>query len=527
MDISHLSKIDVDQFYGIEIEEFPVRIAEAAMWLVDHQMNMRLSDAFGQVFVRLPLQKSAHIHNENALTTEWSSLLPPDKCSYILGNPPFVGSKFMTREQRQELLEVFVGIKGVGVLDYVSAWYGKAAQYIQDTKIKVAFVSTNSITQGEQVSALWDILLDNYGIKIHFAHRTFKWTIDDRKAKGMRVAAVYVIIIGLAVFDIENKYIYDYEILTSDPHRIQAKKINPYLVDGPNTNIGKRSNPICNVPNAGIGNKPIDNGNYLFTSDEKDQFIKNEPLSKGYFQPWIGADEFLNNKSRWCLWLGNCPPDILKKMPYALERVEAVREYRLKSKSQPTRKIADIPTRFHVENMPESDFLVIPRVSSEKRRYIPIGFFDSKTIVSDATICVQKSNLYHFGILSSLMHMTWVRYVCGRLKSDYRYSSTLVYNNYPWPEPAEKHKITIEEKAQAVLDARKQFPDSALADLYDPNTMPRVLLKAHQELDKAVDKAYRSKPFKNEKERIEFLFDLYQKLTEPLIPKERKKKRKK
>lgn len=528
LNIADLSKVDVDQFYGIEIEEFPVRIAEAAMWLVDHQMNLHLSEAFGQAFVRLPLKKSAHIVLGNALRLDWKEVIAPEQLHYMLGNPPFVGAKYQNDTQREEMREIFAGVHGAGLLDYVTAWYWKAAQYIQQTEIKVAFVSTNSITQGEQAGVLWQPLLTQHGIKIHFAHRTFKWTIDEKRAKGMNVAAVYVIIIGFAACDTPKKYLYEYETIISDPHRVEAKNINPYLVDAADTAITRRSRPLCNVPEMGIGNKPIDGGNYLFTTAEKEAFLRIEPQAAPYFRRWLGSDEFINGWERWCLWLGDCPPHLLRQMPEAMKRVEAVRNLRQKSKSAPTRKIANTPTRFHVENMPNSNYIIVPEVSSERRQYVPIGFMEPDTLCSNLVKLVPNATLYHFGVLTSLMHMEWMRYICGRLKSDYRYSNTLVYNNFPWPEsPIDAQIKTIENMAQGVLDTRAEFPGSSLADLYDPVTMPPALLKAHQALDKAVDTAYRRQPFLSERDRIEYLFDLYQKCTAPLTSEVEKKKARK
>lgn len=540
LNIAALTKIRVNQFYGIEIEEFPARIAEAAMWLVDHQMNMKLSESFGQAFTRLPLTESAHIYHGNALTTEWTDIISPEKCSYILGNPPFVGSKYMTSEQRKELMAVFQDVKGAGTLDYVAAWYGKSARYIQNTKIKCALVSTNSITQGEQVSILWDTLMKEYGIKIHFAHRTFKWTIDEKKTKGMRLAAVFVVIVGFAAYEPDQKYLFEYETLTSNPHKIKANSINPYLVDGSDLIISRRSKVLCDVPEIGIGNKPIDGGYYLFTPEEKEEFLLQEPDAEKFFRRWLGSVEFLNGHERWCLWLGEASPSDLKALPKCLDRIEKVRRYRLgeipakdkentpknKKRNDQTQKLADTPTRFHVENMPNGNYLVIPEVSSERRHYIPIGFERPETLCSNLVKIAPYASLFHLGVLSSTMHMDWMRYTAGRLEGRYRYSKDIVYNNFPWPDASEKDKVNISEKSQAVLDARAQFPDSSLSDLYDPNTMPPVLLKAHQALDKSVDKAYRSAPFKDEKERIEFLFERYQKLTEPLLPKSKKRKKK-
>jgi len=387
--------------------------------------------------------------------------------------------------------------------------------------IRCAFVSTNSITQGEQVGVLWSWMLDQ-GMKIFFAHRTFQW---NNEARGK--AAVHCVIIGFAETDIAPKWIFEYENIKGEPHQIKAQNINPYLVDAPNLVLTNRSAPICSMPRIGIGNKPIDDGNYLFTEEEMRAFLAREPQAKSYFRRWLGADEFLNGYHRYCLWLGDCPPSELKKMPEALKRVEAVKKFRLASKSSPTRKLAETPTRFHVENMPKKNFLLIPEVSSERRYYIPIGFETPETLCSNLVKITPDAKLYHFGIISSLTHNTWMRTVCGRLKSDYRYSAGIVYNNFPWPEnPTDKQKQTVKDAAQGVLDAREQFPGSSLADLYDPLTMPPLLLKAHQTLDRAVDAAYGKTNFKTEAERVAFLFELYQKYTSLFAP-EKPKRRKK
>jgi hypothetical protein len=522
-DVSSIIQVDVDQFAGIEYDEFAVRVAEVAMWLIDHQMNVKVGNEFGQYFVRLPLKKAAKIVHGNSLRIDWESVVEKEKLNFILGNPPFVGSKMMNEIQRDDLLGIFNDAKGAGVMDYVSAWYVKAAEFIQSTNIQVAFVSTNSISQGEQVGILWDVLFNEYKIKIHFAHRTFKWANEARKN-----AAVYCVIIGFANFDISEKRIFEYEDIKGEPLEIQAKNINPYLVNGTDTTIPRRQNPLSNIPSIGIGNKPIDGGNYLFTTPEKEEFIKIEPQSAKWFRRWVGSDEFINNRERWCLWLGDCPPNELKQMPQALKRIEAVKKVRLESKSIPTQKLAQTPTRFHVENIPIKEYLIVPKVSSERRKYIPIGFSDSNTLSSDLLFVVSNSSLYHFGILTSEMHMTWVRYVCGRLKSDYRYSKDIVYNNYPFPENAnDKQKQKVEIAAQAVLDTRAKYPDSSLADLYDPLTMPPDLVKAHQALDKAVDLCYRPQPFVSELNRIEYLFSLYESLSVPLLKVEQKKRVKK
>jgi len=519
LDVRQLSKIDVDQFYGIEIEEFPVRIAEAAMWLVDHQMNMRLSESFGQAFIRLPLQKSAHIVHGNALRLDWKTVIPPEKLSYILGNPPFVGARFLSSAQREEMKIIFAGVAGFGDLDYVTAWYIKAAAYISNTQIKVAFVSTNSITQGTQVAVLWNELINRYGINICFAHRTFKWTIDEKKAKGMKVAAVHSIIIGFAAHGPDKKYLYEYETITSDPHKILAKNINPYLLDASNIVATARSYPLSDVPILKNGNIPADGGHLILSDRERQNLIDQNPSFAEWVRPYVGADSFLNGQKRYCLWLIGCPPAILKNNPIIMERLKAVTAMRLASTKIETQHKAKTPFLFTYISQPEiGDYLVIPRTSSENRSYIPLGFLPHTTIASNDIQMVPGASLYHFGILTSISHMLWIKTTAGRLKSDYRYSAKQTYNTFPWPQGVTPQQTAeIEKLAQAVLDARAQFPNSTLADLYDPLTMPPALLKAHQALDKAVDRAYRKEPFTNERQRIEYLFELYQKLTAPLI----------
>jgi hypothetical protein len=521
LDIQQLSLVDVDAFYGIEISEWPARIAEVAMWLMDHQMNIRLSEAFGQYFVRLPLKKSPTIVGQNALRLDWKTILPPERCNYILGNPPFVGAKYLDAEQRSDMELVTTEIKNGGLLDYVTAWYFKAADFIQGTRIQVGFVSTSSISQGEQVGVLWSPLFQHYNLKIHFAHRTFSW---ESEARGK--AHVHVVIIGFGAFDTTNKRIYDYE--GENATVITAKNISPYLVEGSDLTITNRQKPISDVPEIGIGNKPIDGGHYLFTAEQKSDFLKVEPSAEKYFRRWIGSEEFINGAERWCLWLGNCPPGELRNLPHALERVRAVKEFRLASKSNPTRKLADTPTRFHVENIPTKRFLIIPEVSSERRKYIPIGFVEPDTLCSNLVKIIPDAIIFHFGVLTSAMHMAWVRAVCGRLESRYRYSAKLVYNNYPWPEsPSERQRVAVENAANAVLAARTTFPNSTLADLYDPLTMPPVLVKAHADLDRTVELCYRPQAFQNDRQRVEFLFALYERLTAPLIAPAKKTRRKK
>jgi hypothetical protein len=547
------------------------------MWLTDHQMNRALSDEFGKYFDRLPLKSTPHIRHGNALQIDWQDVLPSARCSYVLGNPPFVGAKYMDDAQRTSSAAVFAGIDNAGLLDFVAAWYVKAARYVKEEKwetgkwgqipiqdntltgvraastklgsdpissaptfplspettTRIAFVSTNSITQGEQVGVLWSWLLAQ-GLHIHFAHRTFRWS---NEASGK--AAVHCVIIGFGADDVVVKTIYEYEDIAGKPHAVVAKNINPYLVDAGNVVLPRRRTPICDVPEIGIGNKPIDDGNYLFTTAERDEFLKLEPAAAKWFRRWLGAEEFLNGFERWCLWLGDCPPSELRAMPHAMKRVQAVKLARQNSISPPTQKLADTPTRFHVEFMPEKPYMVIPEVSSERREYIPLGYLPETTLASNKLRLLPDASLFQFGVLSSRMHMAWTRYTCGRMKSDYQYSITTVYNNYPWPTFKEKPakvqvstaQAAIESAAQAVLDARAQFPGSSLADLYDPLTMPPALVKAHQKLDAAVDAAYAQdavhpgkKAYATDAERVAYLFELYQRLTS-LLPTEKPKKK--
>jgi hypothetical protein len=518
LELKEVALLDVDMMAGIEYEEFPARIAEVAMWLMDHQMNLKMSMEFGQYYARLPLKKAANIVHADALEIEWSNVVSKDELTYIIGNPPFVGSNIMKQSQRDQISKQFENAAGGGTLDYVTGWYIKASKYIQNTKIKVAFVSTNSIVQGEQTNLLWGLLQNNYKIKIHFAHRTFKW---NNEAKGN--AAVFCVIIGFANFDTTFKYIFEYEDIKGEAHEIKAKNINAYLIDGKDILIKKNKKPICNVPNIIKGNYYAKSEGLIVENADLNYLIMNEPYAKKWIKLLIGADEFLNNRKRYCLWLVDCPPDELKKMPLVMERVNRVREDRLKSTDKGMQNLS--PTRFRETNNPEK-CLVIPVVSSERRKYIPLGFIDKNTISTNGNLIMPNAKLYHFGILMTMMHMAWVKTVCGRLKSDYRYSKDIVYNNFPWPEnPTDKQKEQIEKAAQKVLDARLEFPTSSLADLYDPLTMPPVLVKAHNELDKAVDAAYSKQTFNSDAKRMEFLFELYEKYTAGLFVKEGKGKK--
>ena len=510
-DIRAECRVNVSQMFGIEIEEWPVRIAEVALWLMDHQMNCELFARFGQPRATTPLAKSPTIRQANALRIDWNDVLPAAECSYVLGNPPFVGAKFQTDEQRGDMQAVTGDVDNAGLLDFVCGWYFKAADYTRGTSASCAFVSTNSITQGEQVGTLWPALFRR-GVKIHFGHRTFVWASE---AKGK--AHVHVVIVGFGHSNPPNKRIYDYELDESQPAITTARNISPYLIEGSDNAVTNRSKPLCDVPEIRFGNQPIDGGHLILSEDAKAEMLAKEPNTKPYIRPYVGSDEFLNGGDRYCLWLEGISPSALKHMPAVLSRVEEVREFRLSSKREATRDLATTPTQFAFVSHPQTNYLLIPSVSSERRPYIPIGFKTPQTIASNLCLIIPNATPYHFGILSSTMHMAWVRQVCGRLKSDYRYSNKLVYNNYPWPQQAtDKQKSRVEECAQAVLDARLKFPGATLADLYDPLTMPPALANAHQQLDTAVDRCYRSQPFTSERQRVEYLFALYETLTAPL-----------
>ena len=611
--------VNVDQFSGIEFEEFPAQIAQVAMWLIDHQMNIATGELLGEWFARIPLTKSANIRKGDALRIDWEAFCPPNKLNYIIGNPPFIGKSNQTAAQKEGMEFVTKGIKNAGVLDYVAGWYIKAAQYVSGSKIgsisrdkklfsdaefsrfdntviaseamkqstpviarseatkqsstfdsstlasnglphlrftsarndsvnnifayaqqaddtarrkiKVGFVSTNSITQGEQVGVLWSYLLAQ-GISISFAHRTFQWTND---APGK--AAVHCVIIGFGRETVKQKHLFEYADIKGQPHEIIASNINPYLVDAPDILLQNRSKPICIVPEMVYGNKPVDGGNLLLSADEKNELLAKEPKAAKWLRPVLGAEEFLSAKERWCLWLVGIAPSELKAMPEVLKRIAGVRKMRLASVDPQAQKLATRSTQFRDIKEPET-YILVPSVSSEKRSIVPIGFFDKNTICTNLNFMLPNATLYHFGILTSTMHNAWMRQVCGRLKSDFRYSNTIVYNNFPWPmvgaTPSSrnvgensssnrdegvaptKQKNAIEAAAQAVLDARAQFPHESLANLYGA-TMPPALVKAHAALDKVVDAAYvadgGAKHYASDAERVAFLFKRYQALT--------------
>ena len=561
VDVHSLIGIDVDQFYGIEIEEFPAQIAQVALWLVDHQMNLRVSEEFGLYFARIPLKTSPHIVHGNALTLDWEAVLPVQRCSYVLGNPPFVGKKEQSPQQKADFEPVMGHIKGFGVLDFVAAWYVKAARYLRAEgsagavasaavqpgwvpsahtdpaapkslstptppapgNARCAFVSTNSIVQGEQVGVLWSWMLAQ-GVRIQFAHRTFSWS---NEAKGN--AAVHCVIVGFGLEDLPGKVIYEYADIKGAAHAVPVSHINPYLVDGPDVLLERRTRAICDVPQLIEGITPLDNGILAFTEKEYEEFIEREPASKKWFMPWLTGNDFINGHSNYCLWLSNASPAELKAMPHVMAKLALVREFRMNSKS--SQKFAVTPWLFRETTMPER-YLLIPKTSSERRAFFPLGFVEN-SIATNSALYLDGGSLYHFGILCSTMHNAWIRLVAGRLKSDYRYSAAIVYNNFPWPDlpgdlepnrpltPVQQAQAAIETAAQAVLDTRAQFAGSSLADLYDPLTMPPALLKAHHKLDAAVDKAYQlcggKKSYASDAERVAFLFERYQQLTS-LLP---------
>ena len=624
LDIDRLLKVNVEQFYGIELEDFPCQIAQVGMWLMDHLMNLRVAEQFGVYVARLPLTQSAHIVNGNALRLDWKMVVPKGELSYILGNPPFLGYSNQNEEQKSDILSVYLdkngkSFKAAGKLDYVAAWYYKAAEYLSGTKIRAAFVSTNSITQGEQVVIVWSPLFDMFGIHIDFAYRTFKWSND---ATGK--AAVHCVIIGFSATNNNRKYIFEdmtnslmiemvrrinnnpyfqiiqntvknqtlqsiqkmadnpvwkvannsiyqaiqkmannpvyqsiqkvadnpvWKIANNPAYQAIQKMVNnpayqaiqkmadnpvwkmansqvyqgimsaannisPYLVDAPTIFVESRKTPLCDVPLMMTGNRPADGGHLIIEDDDLADFIKADPLSEKYIRRFMGSEEFINNKKRWCLWLVGISPDDLRRMPEVMKRIAACKKDREYSSDEGRRKLATTPMLFREQVTSEKDFIVIQAVSSERRSYVPIGFLPPSIIVSNLVTLIPNATLYHFGILTSSVHMAWVRAVCGRLKSDYRYSKDIVYNNFPWPDATDEQKVGIEKLARGILDARMQFPESSLADLYDPLTMPPELVKAHQNLDRAVMKTYGFKNSMTEAQCVAALMGRYKIIAE-------------
>ena len=511
LDVSTLCRVNVHQFYGIEIDESAAHIARVALWITDHQMNLEAAERFGTTRPTVPLVTAPTIVCANALHKNWRDVLPPEQCSYILGNPPFVGKKEQTASQKADMLLHFSKVKGAGVLDYVAAWYVKATAFLaENPRIDVAFVSTNSITQGEQVGVLWPWLL-GHGVRIRFAHRTFQWSNE-----GKGVAAVHCVIVGFGLHEPARRTLYTYpDGIKAEPTALPARNINPYLVDAPDVLLERRSRPLCAMPILWEGITPLDDGILSnFTEKDREAFVAKEPASAKWFRLCLTGNDFINSAKRYCLWLVGASPADLRAMPEVMKLAAEVRRFRLSSKS--SQMFADQPTYFRETQIPH-EYLLIPKTSSERRLFAPIGFV-SDVIATNSALYLADATLYHFGMLSSTMHNAWLRAVGGRLKSDYRYSASIVYNNFPWPEPTEAQRQTIEAAGQAILDARVLYPESTLADLYDPLAMPAELRKAHQANDRTVDAAYGYRGGKDDAARIAFLFELYQQLAGELTP---------
>ncbi|MCY4166333.1 MAG: class I SAM-dependent DNA methyltransferase [Gammaproteobacteria bacterium] len=516
-----LSLIDVDQFFGIELGEFPARIAETALWMMDHIMNTRLSLEFGQTYARIPLESSPNIMHGDALETDWRDLLPADECAFVLGNPPFVGAKYQTQEQRAWVRRIAALGNSGGTLDYVAAWLIKAGEYVEDGDARIGFVATNSITQGEQVAQLWPVLFERCKLEIAFAHRTFAWGSD---ARGK--AHVHVVILGLDRREAARigKRLFSYPDINGEPEESRHAALSPYLFDAgglsdPHLLVREESAPINGMKRLLTGSQPIDGGQTVFDAPERSAFLEVEPEAAFFLRPFIGAREYLRGSERWILTLHDAPPEVLARLPLVRERISAVRAFRQKSKRKSTLKLADTPTLWQVNMVPAAPFLVIPEVSSERREYAPIGWLEPPVIPSNLVRVVENATLADFALLTSAMHMAWLRHVGGRLKSDYRYSIGLVYNTFPTPPgfaAGELDLSKLKPPAQAVLDARAAHPHATLANLYDPDLMPPNLRKAHQALDRAVDHLYRRSGFASERDRVEHLFALYEQLRAPL-----------
>lgn len=513
-----LSLVNVDQFHGIELGEFPARIAETALWMMDHIMNNRLSLEFGQSYARIPLEKTPHIVHGDALETDWAEVLPPEECSFVFGNPPFVGAKYQTAAQRAQVRGIAALSKTGGTLDYVSAWFLKAGEYVQAGRTRIGFVATNSVTQGEQVGQLWPLLFGRYGLELAFAHRTFAWGSD---ARGK--AHVHVVILGLDRRERARaeRRLFSYPDLNGEPEESRHAVLSPYLFEAggladPHLTVREESRPINGMGKLIIGSKPIDGGHYIFDAEERAEFLQTEPVAAPLLRPYVGAREYLQGGERWILSLHDASPDALAPLAAVRERIASVRAYRQASTSAPTQRLAATPTLYHVNVIPTEPFLVVPEVSSERREYVPIGWLEPPTIPSNLVRILENATLADFALLTSAMHMAWLRYIGGRLKSDYRYSIGLVYNTFPLP-PAVANLSKLEPLARNVLDARAAHPDATLADLYDPDLMPLELRRAHRALDRAADKLYRRNGFSSERERVEHLFTLYEKMRAPLV----------
>jgi hypothetical protein len=500
-------KVNIRQFYGIEINDFAVVVAKTALWISEAQMMHETERIIQKDLEFLPLRNYANIHEANALRIDWNDVVPAAELNYIMGNPPFVGYSLQSKEQKDDILSVFVDENGklfktAGKIDYVAGWYYKASAMMQHTNIRAALVSTNSITQGEQVAAIWKPLKEMFGIHIDFAHRTFRWD-----SEATLKAHVHCVIVGFSNVEVP-KVIYD-----NDKQKA-AENINAYLIDAPSVYLESRSRPLCDVPQMSSGGKPVEGGFLILSPEEKAELINKEPHVEKYIRPFTSGDDFINNKKRYCLWLVGANPTDIKHTPEVVSRIESVREFRLSSKKEATRRCAETPALFMEVKEPQSNYLLIPATSSEQRRYIPIGYVDKHVIPNNAVQFVPDASLYHFGVIISNVHMAWMRAVCGRLEMRYRYSANIVYNNFPWPSPTDEQKAKIEQTAQAILDARALYPDSSLADLYDELTMPVELRRAHQNNDRAVMQAYGfNVKAMTESQCVAELFKLYQELT--------------
>jgi len=527
LDVAELSQVDVNQFYGIEIEEFPARIAEIALWMMDHIMNMRLSEALGGYFPRIPLKTSPMIKNADALEIDWTTILNPSQCTYVLGNPPFGGAKYQTAAQREQVSRLSALPAKKGTLDYVAAWFIKAGAYIQNTNAKIAFVATNSITQGEQVAELWPLLFHRYHLEISFAHRTFAWGSE---ARGK--AHVHVVIIGLTLKGQapKDKRLFDYPDINKSPIESSVKVISPYLFDAgqltdSETVVSEITQNPGDRPRMLSGTQPLDFEQFVLSQSQKEQLQRDEPDAALFIRPYVGSDGFINGEKTWILALQKATPTQLKSMPNIKARLKIVSEKRGASKRKGTQKIANFPTEYNVTVIPQKPFLVVPKVSSERREYVPLAYMEPPTIPSDLVFIIENADPHIFGIVTSRMHMAWLKYIGGKLKSDPRYSIGLVYNQFPWPPLSPENTRNISNLALAVLDARQAHSGETLAALYDPDTMPPNLRKAHQALDEAVDKLYRKEPFRTDRERVEFLLARYEALRSPLIPQPKSPKR--
>lgn len=509
LDAAALSSVNVDQFYGIELSEFPCRIAEVAMWMMDHIMNNELSLEFGLIYVRIPLRSSPSILQGNAAELDWSQILPSSDCSFICGNPPYAGKKEQSPSQKRDMNRVWCQAQDSGVLDYVSLWFRKAAMYMSGTSIRAAFVATNSITQGEQVAPLWAPLIE-VGIAITFAHRTFCWTSE---ARGR--AHVHVVIIGFSYDRVNRPLLFEYDDLLGDPMLREVARINPYLIDAPHLVVTK-SQQALNGPSVHYGSFALDDGNYTLSAAEADELVAECPLARKYLRPFLGSKELLNGIERYCIWLENASPAALRSLEPILLRVRRVREWRSQSRRATTRKLAETPMRFAEIRQPDSEYVAIPTASSERRRYIPIDFLPPSVIASNQLYVLPNASLFEFGVLQSRMHQAWVRAVAGRLKSDIRYSTTICYNNFPWPDsPSDRYRTRVSNAAKVLLTVRTKFraQGNSLADIYDPDLMPNDLVSAHSMLDTAVEALYRTRQFQSDRERAEFLFNRYAAFT--------------